>query len=74
MGGILFLFDRLSENTEREKQKLGFHQDVFMCIFDMKIKIPEWKQENQKTLKISQKIFKLEGGGKVGVPTKDKCK
>ncbi len=59
---------------QRERNRSLVSIRMSSCVFSKKIKIPEWKQENQKTLKISQKVFKLEGGGKVGVPTKGECK
>ncbi len=52
--------------------KMGLHQAVFMRIFNLRIKMSEWKHRKfEKTLKYCKEIFTLEGAGKGGVSTKD---
>ncbi len=66
------------KNTDEENKQLqtlaGFHQPVFMPVFDLCIKTPEWKHRKfEKSQNVTKKLFMLEGGGKVGVSTKGKC-
>ncbi len=46
---------------------------VFMRIFDLRIKTPEWKHKKyEKIPKDRKKVFTLEGDGKVGVLANNK--